>query len=107
MMLKTFLSDTTFIISNSISLYSPYFPNCQCRLVAISFPTVTQPDFGASIPWFFDYKYELISYISEPHNIYYIIRKVSHQFGKKVHDQVHHYATTLEIEPANSFMLFG
>ena len=43
--------------------------------------------------------YELISDISEPHNLYYKTIKVSHHFWKKVHDQVHHYATTLEIEP--------
>ena len=45
--------------------------------------------------------YELIYNISEPHKLYYRIRKVSHQFGNKFHDRVHHYATTLEIEPAD------
>ena len=85
MMLKIFGSDITFISSNFRSLYSPYFPNCQCRLVAPSFPTVTQPDFGATLPWFFAAPYHLISDISEPNNLYYRIRKVSHQFGKKVH----------------------
>ena len=39
--------------------------------------------------------------VSEPHNLYYKIRKGSHQFWKKVHDRVHHYATTLEIEPVD------
>ena len=62
---------------------------------------VTQPDFGATIPWLIADPYELIYNISEPHKIYYRIRKVSHQLRKKVHDQIHHCATTLEIEPAN------
>ena len=60
MFLHTFGSDITFIKSNFRSLYSPYLPNCQCRLVAPSFPTVTQPDFGATIPWFIDDPCELI-----------------------------------------------
>ena len=53
LLLKTFGFDITFISLNFRSLCSPYFPNCQCRLVAPSFPTVTQPDFGANITWFF------------------------------------------------------
>ena len=76
-------------------------PNCQCRPVAPSFPTVTQPYFGATIPWLLASPYDLFFYISESHNLYYRIGKVSHQFGKKVRDQVHHYAATLEIEPAD------
>ena len=99
--LKTFFSDITFIRSNFRSLCSLYFPNCQCRLVAPSFPTVTQPDFGSTIPWFLAAPDDLIYYISEPNNIYYRIIKVSHHFGKKVHDQVHHYAAKLEIVPPN------
>ena len=77
MLLHTFLSDITFIMSNFRSLYSPYFPNCQCRLVAPSFSTVTQPDFGFTIPWFFDDTYELNCDILDHNEIYYIIIKVS------------------------------
>ena len=99
--LHAFGSYITFIRSYFRSLYSPNLPNCQCRLVAPSFPTVTQPDFGDTIPWLFDSPYELISDILEPRKLYYMIRKVSHQFGKKVHDRVHHYAATLEIEPVD------
>ena len=86
---------------NFRTLYSPDFPNCQCRLVAPSFPTVTQPDFGATIPWLLADPYDLIYDISEPHKLYYRIIKVSHHFGKKVHDRFHHYGATLEIEPIN------
>ena len=86
---------------NFRSLCSPYFPNCQCRLVEPSFPIVTQPDFGATIPWFLAVTHELISDISEPHKLYYKIIKVSYQFGKKVYDWIHHYAVTLDIEPTN------
>ena len=68
---------------------------------------MTQLHFGATIPWLFVAPYELISDISETRDLHYIIRQVSHQFGKKVDDWVHHYATTLEIELANSFMFFG
>ena len=100
-MIKKIVSDITFIRSNFRSLCSPGFPNCQFRLVAPSFPTVTQPDFGATITWFIDAPCDLVYYISEPHKLYYLIRKVSHHFGKKVHDQVHHYAATLEIELAH------
>ena len=39
-------------------------PNCQFRLVAPSFPIVTQSDFGATIPWFLDAPYDLIYDIS-------------------------------------------
>ena len=70
LLLHSFGSYITFIISIFRSLYSPYFPNCQCRLVAPSFPTVTQPNFGATIPWLFAAPYELIYDISEPHKIY-------------------------------------
>ena len=100
MIFHTFGYDITFIRSNFISC-SPNFPNCQCRLVAPSFPTVTQPYFGATITWLISSPYELNSDISEIHKLYYIIIKVLHQFGKKVHDQVHHYAAKLEIVPPN------
>ena len=100
-MIKKIGSDITFIRSNFRSLCSPGFPNCQFRLVAPSFPTVTQPDFGATIPWFLSTPYELISDTLQPHKIYYIIIYVSHHFGKKVHDRVHHYTAKLEIVPAN------
>ena len=62
---------------------------------------MTQPDFGDTIPWFLSAPYELIYDISEPHNMYYRIIKVSYQFGKKVHDHVRHYEATLEIEPVD------
>ena len=78
LLLHTFGYDITFIRSNFRSLWSPNLPNCQCRLVAPSFPTVTQPDFGATIPWLFVAPYDLISDISEPNKLYYRIRKVSH-----------------------------
>ena len=93
-------------MSNFRSLYSPYFPNCQCRLVAPSFSTVTQPDFGFTIPWLFVAPYDIISGISDPNNLYYINRKVSHQFGKKFHDRVHHYAAKLVIVPSNFIDVF-
>ena len=34
---------------------------------------------------------------------------ISHHFGKNVHDRVHHYATTLEIEPGDfiDFLCLG
>ena len=51
---------------NFRSLCSRDFSNYQCRLVAPTFPIVTQPDFGATIPWFIAALYELISDISEP-----------------------------------------
>ena len=63
-------------MSNFRSLYSLDFSNCQCRLVAPSFPTVTQPDFGGTIPWLFSSPYELYSDISEPQKLHYIIIKV-------------------------------
>ena len=69
-MLKTFGPDITFISSNFRYLCSPDFPNCQCRLVEPSIPTVTQPDFGATIPWFISATYDLIYDILEPNNIY-------------------------------------
>ena len=100
MFLKTFGYDITFIRSNFRSLCLLDFPNCQCRLVEPSFPIVTQPDFGATIPWFLAVTHELISDISEPHKLYYIIIKVLHQFVKKVHDRVQHYVATLENVPA-------
>ena len=99
--LHIFGSDITFIRSNFRSLYSLDFPNCQCRLVAPSFPTVTQLDFGATIPWLLAAPYELIFGTLDPHKNYYRIIKLSHQFGKTVHDRVHHYATTLKIVPTN------
>ena len=69
--LRTFGSDITFISSNFRSLYSPYFPNCQCRLVAPSFPIVTQPDFGDTIPWLFVAPYDLNYNIPKPHKLHY------------------------------------
>ena len=59
---------------------------------------MTQLNFGATIPWLLVAPYDLISDISEPHKLYYIIINVSRHFGKKVHDWVHHYVATLEIE---------
>ena len=69
-LLKKLGSDITFIRSNFRPLCSPDLPNCQCRLVAPRFPTVTQQDFGATIPLLLASPYELIYDISEPHNIY-------------------------------------
>ena len=89
LLLKKFGSDITFISSNFRSLCSLDLPNCQCRLVEPSIPTVTQLDFGATIPWLLSAPYDLISDISDPNKLYYRIRKVSHHFGKKVHDRVH------------------
>ena len=60
MFLHTYGSDITFIRSNFRTLYSLDFLNSQCRLVEPSFPTVTQPDFGATIPWLFSTSYDLI-----------------------------------------------
>ena len=77
-MLKTFGSDINFISSNFRSLCSLDLPNCQCRLVEPSFPTATQPDFGATIPWLVSAPYDLIYDILEPHNIYYKILNVLH-----------------------------
>ena len=82
-------------------MWSPDFPNWQYRPVEPSFPIVTQLVFGATIPWLIVSPYELIFDISETNNIYYRIIKVSLQFGKNIHDRVHHYAATLEIEPIN------
>ena len=79
---------------------SPDLLSCQCRLVEPCFPTVTQPDFGATIPWFLPTPYDLMSDISDPNKLYYVIINFSHQFGK-VHDRAHHYAATLEIVPAH------
>ena len=59
-MLHTFGYYITVIMSNFISLCSLDFPNCQCRLVAPSFPTMTQPYFEATIPWLFAAPYDLI-----------------------------------------------
>ena len=101
LLLQTFGTDITFISSNFRSLCSPDLSNFQCRLVEPSIPIVTRPNFGATIPWLLAAPYELISDISEPNNLYYIIIKVSHKFGKKVHDQVHQYAAKLEIVSAN------
>ena len=78
LILHTFWYYITFIRSNFRSLLSPYFPNCQCRLVAPTFPTVTQPNFGATLPWLFPAPYHLISDILDHHNIYYIIINFSH-----------------------------
>ena len=97
MLLKKIGSYLNFISLNFRSLCFPYLPNRQCRLVEPSFPTVTQLDFGATIPWFLAAPYDLIYDILENNKLYYIIRKVLHQFGKKVHDRVHHYVATLEI----------
>ena len=60
MLLKKFGSDITFNSLIFRSLSSLDLPNCQCRLVAPSFPTVTQLDFGATIPWFLAAPYDLI-----------------------------------------------
>ena len=83
------------------------FPNCQCRLVEPSFPTIAQPYLASTKPWFLANPYDLISDISEPHKLYYRIRNFLHQFGKKVHDRVHHYAVRLESVLAILLMFFG
>ena len=71
MLLQTFGSDITFISSNFRSFCSPDFPNCPCRLVEPSIPTVPQLVFGATIPWFLASPYDLIYDISDLCNNYY------------------------------------
>ena len=80
---QTFGSDITIIGSNLRYLYSPFSFNCQCVPVVHFVPTVTLPYFGATIPWLFSAPYDSYSGISQPHELFFKLRKVLHQFGKK------------------------
>ena len=49
---------------------------------------------GDTINLIFYSVYKIYSYISDPHEIFYIFMKVLHQIGKKIHGFIHDMATT-------------
>ena len=51
---------------------------------------------GDTIPLIFSIVYDIYSYISEPHDIFYRVMKVFHQIGKTIHGLIHDMTTTHE-----------
>ena len=58
---------------------------------------------GDTITMIFYALYDSYSDISEPHELSYRVRKAFHQFGKKMHDLIHHMAATQEYDFVESF----
>ena len=103
LLLHMYGPDITTYGSNFKSPYHPSSLNCQCDLVAHSFPTMETFALGDTIPLIFSAVYDLYSDISKPHDIWYRFMKVLHQIGKKIHGLIHDMAATLEADFVESF----
>ena len=85
--------DLTTYGSNLKSPYHPSSLNCQCDLVAHSFPTMHPFVHGDTIPLIFYSLYEFYFDISYPRDPFYIFMKVLQQIGKNVHALIHDMTT--------------
>ena len=88
------------------NLKSPYPPgsfNYQCDLVAPSSLSMNPFAHGDTIRLIFSVVYDIYSDILEPHELCYIVMKVVHQIGKKIHGLIHDMEATHEADFVESF----
>ena len=95
--------DLTTYVSNFKSQDHPSSLNCQCDLVSHSSPTMDPFGHGDTVPLIFSYVYDIYSYISDAHEIFYRVMKVIHQIWEKIRSFIHDMATTLEAYVVESF----
>ena len=86
-----------YFSTHGSTLKSPYLPgslNCNCDLVSHSSLSMDPLSHGDTIHLMFYAVYDIYYDILELHEIFYIVLKVIHQIGRKIHGFIHDMEAT-------------